>query len=328
MPNGCPSEPITKPSGMQVEQVTRAHYEAQVQNYTCVFESPAFNELNADKCDELVYLIFADKKQHFGLIGGLKTDGILSVPFSAPYSLITAIKKRNTARDYDAAAQALIRFCLQKGFAGIDLVLPPRFYHETMVASWEQALHVHGFAVRYLDLNHFYRLTDYTDDYIERGHIKVRQKIKRALRAGLEFARVDSSEDMAAAYAIIKDNRESKGYPLRMRYEDIQRTVTLFPADFFIVSDPAGQGLAACIAFHVASGIVQIIYWGNRVGTEEFCPMNYLAYRLFDTCHKRGIRIVDLGPSSEGGVPNHGLCDFKQSLGCETTTKVAYQYRF
>ena len=33
------------------------------------------------------------------------------------------------------------------------------------------------------------------------------------------------------------------------------------------------------------------------------------------------MRLLDLGPATETGVPNYGLCVFKESLGAEPTLK-------
>ena len=49
--------------------------------------------------------------------------------------------------------------------------------------------------------------------------------------------------------------------------------------------------------------------------------MNVLAYRLFEYYSKRDIDIIDIGPSSIDGVPDYGLLEFKESIGCSVCSK-------
>ena len=52
--------------------------------------------------------------------------------------------------------------------------------------------------------------------------------------------------------------------------------------------------------------------------------MNYLSFSVFEYYKKLGIHIVDIGPSSEDSVPNHGLCEFKESIGCDIIPKFKF----
>jgi len=38
------------------------------------------------------------------------------------------------------------------------------------------------------------------------------------------------------------------------------------------------------------------------------------------------IKIIDVGPSSIFSVPDYGLCDFKESLGCHVSLKKTFIY--
>ena len=52
--------------------------------------------------------------------------------------------------------------------------------------------------------------------------------------------------------------------------------------------------------------------------------MNCLTYNVFRHYSDAGLRILDIGPSTEDGVPNYGLCEFKENIGCGISLK----YRF
>lgn len=121
----------------------------------------------------------------------------------------------------------------------------------------------------------------------------------------------------------IRINRETKGYQLRMSYEANEATIQLVKADFFLVKldDTA---VASAMIFYVAEGIVQVIYWGDLPGYNDQKVMNYLSYQLVSHYIDKGMKILDIGPSSENSTPNFGLCDFKEGIGCVIDPKITW----
>lgn len=122
------------------------------------------------------------------------------------------------------------------------------------------------------------------------------------------------------AYTIITSNRKYKGYPLRMTLAQLKETFQMVTHDCF-------WGffnhccIASAIIYHVTSNIVQVIYWGDLPGYTELKPMNFLASQLICYYSQRDFQYIDIGPSSEKGVPNYGLCNFKKSIGCNVGAK-------
>lgn len=53
--------------------------------------------------------------------------------------------------------------------------------------------------------------------------------------------------------------------------------------------------------------------------------MNMLTYSLFQHYRKTGVRILDIGISTENGIPNFGLCEFKESIGCSVSLKYCFE---
>ena len=39
---------------------------------------------------------------------------------------------------------------------------------------------------------------------------------------------------------------------------------------------------------------------------------------------EKGISLIDIGTSTVDGVPNFGLCDFKESIGCNCSPKINF----
>jgi len=36
------------------------------------------------------------------------------------------------------------------------------------------------------------------------------------------------------------------------------------------------------------------------------------------------MRYIDIGPSTENSIPNYGLCEFKESIGCDISPKYTF----
>ena len=112
---------------------------------------------------------------------------------------------------------------------------------------------------------------------------------------------------------------------MRMTFEQVWQTVSrVITADFFVL-EHEGCDVAAAQIFHVADGIAQVVYWGDIRQYAKLRPMNYLAYSLFGYYADNGLRILDIGPSTEDGIPNYGLCEFKESIGCSVTMKYSFE---
>jgi lipid II:glycine glycyltransferase (peptidoglycan interpeptide bridge formation enzyme) len=108
-----------------------------------------------------------------------------------------------------------------------------------------------------------------------------------------------------------------------MTWDQLLESTAIIPADFFIVKKEE-ISVAAAVVFHVANQIVQVIYWGDLPQYAEFKTMNFLSFQVFQYYTKQGISIIDIGPSTEDSVPNNGLCEFKESIGCDISIKTEF----
>jgi len=108
-----------------------------------------------------------------------------------------------------------------------------------------------------------------------------------------------------------------------MTWNQVFSTTEIIPADFFLLSHNKDY-VASAIIFHVAPKMVQVIYWGGLPDFAKYKTMNFLSYSIFDYYQKLGIKIIDIGTSTENGIPNYGLCEFKESIGCRISTKLSF----
>lgn len=112
-----------------------------------------------------------------------------------------------------------------------------------------------------------------------------------------------------------------------MSWEQVQETIQITEHDIFLLNKK-GKDVAAAIVFCVNKDVYQVIYWGDIDGYSEERPMNLLAENVYEFYQQKGIQVLDIGPSTENGVPNYGLWDFKESIGVSVLIKVYFKKIF
>lgn len=301
---------------MTIERVDARTYDSVIgPNLSHIFNSVSFNALNAAKCDDLHYLLFKDGKYRLGVILGQK-DGVFQSPFSAPFGGFEAVRVDVQLQHIDAAIELLKEYVPKNGGHRIRFILPPLFYSQSVLSKSINSLYRNGFSLETADVNHVVDLDEWSPKSIKR-----QSNLKE-----MEFRVCAGADEKALVYDVIRQNRAWRGYPLRMTWEQVTDTVKIVDADFFLVSAPEGKEAASALVYHVAKGIVQVIYWGNLPGFDVYRPMHYLALCIFKYYKERGIRIVDIGPSSADSIPNYGLCDFKERIGCFVHPKFSFEW--
>lgn len=290
-----------------------------------IYATAAFNRLNAPKVARVAYLAMAaapDAGPTAGLAAGVDTDsGLLRAPFSAPFNSLTFTGRSAGITLMTEVYAALADHAAGEGLHGVELFMPPAVYNPGGDAADAAALQGAGYRLVYADINYHFETHDIAvaGSYAALLPRRAARYLRGTHRDGMRFV-TDAAP--ARAYAVIEANRRAKGYPLRMSLSQVLDTIALVEADFFVLADMAGRDLAAAMVYHVCDGIVQVIYWGD-IPEAEGSPhcMLRLAEEVFSHYAARGTRIVDVGPSSERGIASHGLCRFKETIGCRATLK-------
>ncbi len=306
---------------IEIVEVTREEYAAQPLAHIHAYNSADFAALNAAKADAVHFLLAVEGgKVRFGVVLG-ERNGMLLSPFSAPFGGFSQ-HKSPSLECLDETVAALRRYATNRGMKVI-ITLPPAFYEPRLIAHTVNVLSRQAI-LHHIDLNYHFPIASF-DNYDAVSTHAARKNLHRAMTEQWEFVCVDSAdkEGIAAAYDVIRRNREEHGYPLRMSLDDVLSTIRIIPADFFIMRHE-GQNVAAAQVFHVAEGIAQVIYWGDLRCCSHLRTMNIFTYRLFAHYRERELRVLDIGPSSVDGVPNYGLCAFKDGIGCVPTPKFQF----
>ena len=307
---------------MDIIEVNNEEYQKLVKEPFCRFNKAEFYLLNEHKVDEVYYLLFNDGKNRFSFVVGVK-DGFAKAPFSASFEAFSEITHNNKITHYHEAIQSLQEWLKNKHIEKIRISLPPCYYNISHITKMENALFSNGFCIENYDVNFEYYLNDFRDTYEMDIDIKARQKLRASLKHNLQFEKTDDVETM---YKIIKQNREEKGYPLWMSCEDIVETSKIIPSDYFFVRDELGQPIASALIHQINDDILRVVYWGNIQSSNNLCPMNFLSYNVFKYYSATKFKIIDIGISTENSIPNYGLCDFKEGIGCKCSPKKVFVF--
>lgn len=306
---------------MEIQRVDSLEYKNYFFSPYHIFNSVPFSELNKNKCSDLHYLLFKDSKVRFGIVLGEKVEYLCS-PFSAPFGGFSFNK--NERFEYWEQAVTLLKGYGENLNKRTRISLPPTIYNPTIVSKSVNAFIRGDAVVDYVDLNYQFEVGSFAE-YEKKIDRSARKNLHNAQKKDFIFQQLDSNNeaDVARAYRVIKQNREERGFPLRMTLQAVQNTVKVVPADFFVLTYN-DIDVAAAQVFHVGMDIAQVIYWGDLPEYAELRVMNFFTYKVFEHYYSRGLKILDIGPSTETGIPNYGLCEFKENIGCSVSLKYTF----
>lgn len=298
---------------MEIVEVIPEVFDTTFPNPNHIFNSGAFSKLNESRFEKVYYLIFKDTKTRLGIILGLKEEVVLS-PFSATFGGFEFVSEDVKLYQIDAALQSLINWASAKKIIGIKIIPPPFFYKEDFLTKVANCMYRAGFITQNMELNYHFQTANISDTYENDIWYNAKKNLKKANAFGLKFEKLDAGQGKLA-YDIIAQNRSERGFPLRLTWEQLVTTMNVIPMDFFLVK-AAKETIGSAIVYHIAPSIVRIIYWGDLPQFSEYKTMNFLSYQLFKYYKEQGIKIIDIGHSTVDSVPNNGLCEFKESIGC------------
>ena len=306
---------------MEVFEVTHEAFGKIICDPYYIYGDADFNNLTQQKCDSLHYLLFKEGKYRLGIIGGIKGGAFLSAP-SAPFGGFIHLRGNIKISYLENAIDLLVNWAMSKKLKALNLILPPLVYDENFISKQISSLFQNKFFILKIELNHIF-LTKKFDDFNNYIGANGKNNLTKVFENQLTFYRCENLLEKRIAYQIIKLHKQTKQQPLDISWEEVLMTTTTIDTDFFIIYNSNNFPIAAAIVFHVSQSIVQIIYWGDNPEFSNLRTMNYLAYKTFEYYHD-DFEIIDLGPSSENGVPNIDLCNFNENIGCDTTLKFSF----
>lgn len=312
---------------MQVVEIDQTAYDALFATSNTGFHSAAFAELNKHRCDEVIRLVFVDGKEQAGLIIGRKGNSWFS-PFSAPFGGFS-IKQNHepTIAQAEQIIESLVTYVETLHAESLHITFPPLFYNASFLTKIQHACIERQFQIKALDLDYYFETNRVTptfpSDVFSRN---AKRNLKVSTSYSLQFEQVFGAEGLRKAYAVIQENRKAKDYHLSMDFDALLATSALIQTDSFVLK-LEGINIASAIVFHNSPAVVQVIYWGDLVEYNSVKPMFVLSSKLFEHYATKHIAMVDVGPSMLHNKPIHGLCDFKESIGCRIQPKLTLVWK-
>jgi len=291
-----------------------------------IFNHPDYSALNVE--GEQHYWRYEHRigERLIGTLAGVFDGGRFVSGFSAPFGGIDLARERENPAVVAELVMAATEALARKGPRRILIRAKPMAYSEDEPAI-HTALYRGGYGLAGSNLSFHVDLRRYADSaaYAEALLSDARRHVRRGLGREHEFRLAGTPEAEAAAYRVLEENRQARGWKLKLPYEYLAELAERFPdrIRYFMLSLQR-QPTAVALVYRVARGRSLVVYWGHRPGSEAMAPMNLLAYHLVGRLKREGDVILDLGTASEDGVPIEGLAAFKRSLLGETSLRLDY----
>ncbi len=282
--------------------------------------SDKFIDLNCHKVDKIVRLVEDSGTAIMGLIAGVRNGALLS-PFSAPFGGFHFKKDNIYISEIDRFVNSLKAYAESRDLRRIEIILPPFIYYGTFNSKVISSLIRNGYHNIIPEITNWIDLTVFKDEFTQKNS---REYYRQALRNGLQFCTTADESEKKMVYDLVAQNRARFGRQIFMTFDEIIATGKLWPVDFFKVTTSAGTLVASAIFYRFDSGVCYAVFWGDNEEGRPLRAMDLLAFNLWSYYKKLGFRHVDLGISTEGGIPNEGLLRFKESH--EATSSLRFKF--
>jgi hypothetical protein len=286
------------------------------------FISEAFLVLNEKKVDKVVRLVENTDKVAIGLVAGIK-DNVLLSPFSAPFGGFHFKHESIYKSAIDSFLIDLLQYCRNENIIQIKLILPPNLYCQSFNAKVANTLIRLGFDMHTPEITNWVDLVNFKGIYT---HNASRTYYNQAVNNNLEFHITDLLAEKEAIYNLIVENRARMGRPIYMTFNDVLETAKSFPTDYFKVINPGGVIVAGAIFYRAHLTVAFAVFWGDSIEGRPLRAMDFLIFQLLSYYKAAEFKNIDLGVSTEAGIPNEGLLRFKETHECVSSLRLSFSW--
>jgi len=286
------------------------------------FLSKNFLNLNKSKVDQVLWLAEDNSNPYIGLVVGLK-DGILLSPFSAPFGGVHFRHELMYVSVINEFLENLKIFIQKHGYKGILITLPPNIYNQTINSKLINCLFYCGFKVKIIDITSWVDLKLFDYRYKEKTS---KEHLKQAINNDLIFSSITEYAEKSQAYQLIMANRAKKNRPIYLSFNDLNELRKIFDIDYFVVRNNNDEILASAICYRTHLSVIYLVFWGDNDNGRAKRAMDFCIFNLLNHYKKAGFNYLDIGISTENGIPNEGLLRFKESH--EATSSLRYTFNW
>ena len=248
-------------------------------------------------------------------------DGLDAVSgMGAPFGGFDVARSGETVANVEALVDHAVQELASLDVAHLEVRAKPAHYGANE-AALAFVLANRGFQPVACDLNAYLDLRSVgsVDEYVAQLKPAARKILRRSTAQGLVASQVaaDDEETWAESYEVLRRNRVDRGRPMRLPLSYVLSIRDAFPGRVrLLVVEHDGVVVAAALIYRVAPRRDLVQYWGDAHHELPLSPMNRLVSTVVEHALAAGTETVDIGISSEDGVANHGLIQFKRSVGC------------
>lgn len=281
-----------------------------------VFLSKQHLEMHLQNSNDCIYL--ADLSCGLGIFLRV-SESIAKSPYAAPFG---GIFSKDYRTDWNALNQFISeigKYLLSTGVENLRIAFPAPIYSKNITTKVINSLINGAYPIRLMpEINSHISLPSHDKlDYPK----NIKEIIRKTSRAGLKIKEVYEEWEKLAAYEIVAENRKSKSRVMSISYSHLRSLDKVFETRYFIIKNQELQSVASAITFKSTSKIVYAQFWGDTMIGRGLNAMDFLSVSMVDIFKEEGFSILDLGVSTEQGMPNAGLLRFKESHLFESTLK-------
>lgn len=238
------------------------------------------------------------------------------------------VKKSITAKACLHLAEALQLYCKSMGWLGVEISLPPAIYHDEPDQKVEFALHGSGFELVHRSMPLLMPLDREKGDHYQRLFRQSQRSYVRACRrkgVTVTEAGVEALGEFLELFAETYDRLQA--LPTHTP-EDIETLFYRLPTRLRIWSAKLeGKTIAGVLLLILNRNICTTYYICDCASHREFHGVTVLLAEVADVLARRGFRYIDLGPSASSTHFNHGVVDFKESLGARAFCRDRWRWK-
>jgi hypothetical protein len=284
------------------------------------FVSEPFIELNKGKVEKVIRLIDFTDKPIIGLVAGIN-KGVIQSPFSAPFGGFHFRHETVYISEIDRFIDKLKKYITMQGLERVQITMPPDIYHLNFNAKTINSFIRSGFLEATPEITNWVDLEKFSGVFTQKNS---REYYRQAVRNDLSFEIVTDSMEKKEIYDLIRQNREKFGRPIYMTFKDLLDISFIWPVDFFKVSTKEKEIVASAIFYRNNPEISYAVFWGDNTTGRLLRAMDFMAFNLWSYYKNLGFKYIDLGISTELGIPNEGLLRFKETH--ESTSSLRFRF--
>lgn len=219
-----------------------------------------------------------------------------------------------------ALVEKVLLYAMGHSIESVEIKCYPEIYAPQMAGLINDVLGESDFHLKYRDITQIL--------YIDKD-LNLDADRKRRIKGciALEFKFMELGiESLPKAYDLFLQSRQKKGYPVTMKLADFFNEFRKFPLRYKLygVLD-RDQLIAASVVVFTNDKIIYYFFSGDDLGYRKYSPITYLVYKLHRFAEKEGFRFIDLGISTDKGIMNQGLYNFKKSFGAVDSYKLTFE---